>query len=132
MKTIIMHVGLKIPDTTAITAFNTIKKMGYRELESLSREIFYEFDVLRDDKKFLQSIKDVDVLVNANKNYASTWYVEDVPKSKEIGLLITNSDIRILAGQKAEQYIHDHLGATDQIFKVLKESYDFISQHNPN
>jgi len=42
-------------------------------------------------------------------------------------LLITNSDIRILAGQIAEQYIHDHLGATDQIFKVLKESYDFIS-----
>ena len=47
-------------------------------------------------------------------------------------LLITNSDIRRLAGQKAEQYIHDHLGATDQIFKVLKESYDFISQHHPN
>ncbi|MCZ6693186.1 MAG: hypothetical protein O6939_04695 [Bacteroidetes bacterium] len=47
-------------------------------------------------------------------------------------LLITNSDIRRLAGHKAEQYIHDHLGATDQIFKVLKESYDFISQHYTN
>ena len=39
-----LFVGLKIPDTTAITAFHTIERMGYK-IKNLKRNIYYKFDI---------------------------------------------------------------------------------------
>jgi len=57
-----LFVGLKIPDTTAITTFHTIEKMGY-SIKGVKREMYYEFD-----SDFSDKVGNVDVLVNANKN----------------------------------------------------------------
>ena len=63
-----LFVGLKIPDTTAITTFHTIEKMGYKDVKKLKREIYYKFDIDGDTAKFAEKIGKVDILVNANKN----------------------------------------------------------------
>lgn len=62
-----LFVGLKIPDTTAITTFHTIERMGYK-IEKVKREIYYKFNIEGDSEKFSKKIGKVDVLVNANKN----------------------------------------------------------------
>jgi phosphoribosylformylglycinamidine (FGAM) synthase PurS component len=62
-----LFVGLKIPDTTAITTFHTIEKMGYK-IDKVKREIYYRFDVEGNEKKVEEKIGKIDVLVNANKN----------------------------------------------------------------
>ena len=59
-----LFVGLKIPDTTAITTFHTIEKMGYK-VSKVKREIYYKFDA---EKDVSSKLGKVDVLVNANKN----------------------------------------------------------------
>lgn len=66
-----LFVGLKIPDTTAITTLHTIEKMGYK-VNKVKREIYYKFDIEGDAGKFSKQIGKVDVLVNANKNKYST------------------------------------------------------------
>jgi len=71
-ETIKLFVGLKIPDTTSITAFNTLKKLGFKDLKKLEREDYYEFQVEGDSKKFQKKIQEVDILVNANKNFSRT------------------------------------------------------------
>jgi len=60
-----LFVSLKIPDTTGITAFHAIEKMGYK-ISKLKREIYYKFE--GDEKAFASKIGKVDILVNANKN----------------------------------------------------------------
>lgn len=62
-----LFVGLKIPDTTAITTFHTIERMGF-SVEKIRREIYYKFGIDEDAEKFSGKIGKVDVLVNANKN----------------------------------------------------------------
>jgi len=62
-----LFVSLKIPDTTGITAFHTIEKMGYK-ISKLKREVYYKFEVSGDEKEFSERIGKVDILVNANKN----------------------------------------------------------------
>lgn len=59
-----MIVLLKIPDTTAITAFKTLKEMGFDNLKHLGRATYYHVggNVKEED------LKNVDVLVNVNKN----------------------------------------------------------------
>ncbi|MBW2988749.1 hypothetical protein KY358_00360 [Candidatus Woesearchaeota archaeon] len=66
-----LFVGLKIPDTTAITALNTIKRMGY-PVEKLKRQLYYSFDIEGDLESFRKKIGKTDILVNANKNTHST------------------------------------------------------------
>ena len=80
MTKIKLLVGLKIPDTTAITAFNTLKKMGIN-IEELEREDYYEFILLKDSDKFMKDIAEVDILVNANKNYSKV-YREEIGKEE--------------------------------------------------
>ena len=63
-----LFVGLKIPDTTAITTFHTIEKMGYKDVKGVKREIYYKFDVEGGAEQFAGKIGKVDILVNANKN----------------------------------------------------------------
>jgi len=68
MSSIELFVGFKIPDTTAITAFHTIEKLGYSELKKLKREIYYKFYITGNADKFSKKIAKTDILVNANKN----------------------------------------------------------------
>ncbi len=67
MPAIEMFVSLKVPDNVAITAFNTLKKMGYK-LKELERLDYYKFDISGDEKKFKDEISKVDIVVNANKH----------------------------------------------------------------
>ena len=72
-----LFVGLKIPDTTAITTLHAIERMGYK-IESVKREIYYKFEIDGDEKRFKERIGRVDVLVNANKNkFSNTLERED-------------------------------------------------------
>ena len=64
-------VELLIPDNVAFTAFNALKRMGY-DIKELIRADYYHF-VLPDEvdiKDFSKRIKNVDILVNANKHKA--------------------------------------------------------------
>jgi len=67
MSKVELFVGLKIPDTTAITTFHTIERMGYK-IEKVKREIYYKFNIDGDSENFAKKVGKIDVLVNANKN----------------------------------------------------------------
>lgn len=82
-----MFVSLKIPDATAITALRTLKEMGYKELQGLTREIYYLFEISSDDKKFRDAIAKVDILVNANKHTVSFE-----PKKKGVSILVEDME----------------------------------------
>ena len=60
-----LYVKLLIPDTTAITAFQTLKRMGYETLKSLTRSDYYRFESEEDIK---EKITTCDILVNVNKH----------------------------------------------------------------
>jgi len=62
-----LYVWLIIPDTTAITAFHTLKRMGFA-VKSVKRRDYYSFEVDDKAKDFSEKISKVDVLVNANKH----------------------------------------------------------------
>lgn len=67
MSKVELFVGLKIPDTTAITTFHTLERLGY-DIKKLKRQIYYKFEIDGDKEKFANKVNKVDVLVNANKN----------------------------------------------------------------
>ena len=71
MPAIEMFVSLKVPDNVAITAFNTIKRMGYDKLKNLERSDYYKFDIKDDAEDFKEKISNADILVNANKHKCS-------------------------------------------------------------
>ncbi|RMF06031.1 hypothetical protein D6764_03325 [Candidatus Woesearchaeota archaeon] len=87
-----LFVRLIIPDTTAITALNTLKKLGF-PLTKLSREDYYQFvlDANADAEAFADRIKKVDVLVNANKHRAETT-INSHKEKEDFGILVMNSD----------------------------------------
>lgn len=62
-----LFVGLKIPDTTAITTFHALERIGF-DIKKLKRQIYYKFDIDGDEKEFAEKVNKVDVLVNVNKN----------------------------------------------------------------
>ena len=70
-KTAEMIVSLKVPDTTAITALQTLQKIGFNKIKSLGRAVYYKFSFEGDEDKFKSQISKVDILVNANKNSCS-------------------------------------------------------------
>ena len=63
-----MFVSLKVPDNVAITAFNTLKRMGYKELKQLERSDYYKFEIANNIESFKKQISNTDILVNSNKN----------------------------------------------------------------
>lgn len=69
VKTVEMVVGLKMHDNTAITALQTLKKIGFGAINGVKREDYYKFLVEGDEGKFMQGICKADILVNANKHY---------------------------------------------------------------
>ena len=92
MTTIKLFVALKIPDTTAITAFHTLERLGYKELRHLDREEYYEFVADTDIEIFMEEIVKVDILVNANKHSATIIKAEDERHDEGvIKVLVKNS-----------------------------------------
>ena len=85
-------VGLKIPDTTAITAFHTLERMGFSTVKSLERMDYFLFSFDGDFDVFKEKIMKVDILVNANKH---------IPRVK----------------RKDEKLRHD----SDEVFVLVKE-----------
>ncbi|MBI2107957.1 hypothetical protein HYT54_02420 [Candidatus Woesearchaeota archaeon] len=79
-----MLVGLKIPDTTAITALRALHKMGLKGIKSAARENYYKFHIEADEAKFKNDISKADIIVNANKNY----FKFGIEKSDRISVLV--------------------------------------------
>lgn len=85
-KTIEMSVSLKVPDTTAITALQTLQKIGFSKINDVKRADYYKFMVEGDEEKFRKQISKVDILVNANKHYCDF----SVKKDSSIKILVKN------------------------------------------
>src|SRR3989338_8898703 len=82
MPKIELIVSLKAPDNAAITAFNTLKRMGYDELLKLERADYYSFEISGDENKFKKEISNTDIIVNANKHRFSFSLQENNKKTK--------------------------------------------------
>jgi len=67
-KSIEMIVSLKVPDTTAITALQTLHKIGFKKIKDAKRSDYYKFFFEGDSPRFMADISKVDILVNANKH----------------------------------------------------------------
>lgn len=67
-QTVEMVVSLKVPDTTAITALQTLQKIGFNKIKDVKRADYYKFLVEGDAENFREKICKVDILVNANKH----------------------------------------------------------------
>lgn len=99
MPTIELFVSLKVPDNVAITAFNTLKRMGYDKLKNLERSDYYKFDIKNNIDEFKKQISNVDILVNANKhkynfelNNNKNNFKNQKNKDKKINVLIQDID----------------------------------------
>ena len=68
-KTIEMVVSLKVPDTTAITALQTLRKIGFDEIKDVKRYDYYKFLTEGNEEQFKNNISKVDILVNAKKHF---------------------------------------------------------------
>lgn len=83
-----MIVSLKVPDTTALTALQTLRKIGFARIKDAARAEYYRFLIDGDEEKFRQKISKVDVLVNANKHF----FQFSIPKDDNLKLLVRNID----------------------------------------
>ena len=84
-----MLVSLKIPDATALSALQALHEMGFKRLKSLERSIHYEFQVSGDERKFQESIKKADILVNSNKHTATFSVQKNI---KKIAVLVEDRE----------------------------------------
>ncbi len=85
-KTVDMIVGLKVPDNTAVTALQTLQKIGFNKVKDVKREDYYKFLVEGDENKFKEKICKVDILVNANKHS----FDFSIKKDNSIKILVKN------------------------------------------
>jgi len=92
MPTIEMFISLNVPDNVAITAFNTLKKMGYDKLKSLEMSDYYRFDIKDNSEDFKEKISNVDILVNANKHKYNFKLNNEKTSNKKINMLIQDID----------------------------------------
>ncbi len=100
-KTIEMTVSLKVPDTTAITALQTLQKLGFNKIKDVKRADYYKFLVEGDEEKFREKISKVDILVNANKHsfdFSIREKIEDFlrPENSKNFLWNKNNAVKIL------------------------------------
>jgi phosphoribosylformylglycinamidine (FGAM) synthase PurS component len=83
-----MTVRLVIPDTTAITAFHTLERMGFPGLRKLKREDYYLFSIDGDDfEAAVSELGNTDILVNANKHMFTARCAGEPFGGDEDGLL---------------------------------------------
>lgn len=89
-----MTVGLLVPDTTAITAFHTLERMGFSRIKSLKREDYYRFSAEGDFDRLSQDLGKVDIMVNANKHrYTAKPAGEGFgADTKTVRILVQNTD----------------------------------------
>ncbi len=81
-----MIVSLKVPDTTAITALQTLQKLGFSKIKDVTRSSYYKFSVEDDLEEFKNKICKVDILVNANKHS----YDFSIPNNNYVKILVRN------------------------------------------
>ena len=87
-KTIEMFVSLKVPDTTAITALQTLQKLGFKNIKDVKKSDYYKFTIEGDLAKFKDKISKVDIIVNANKHFCEFKMKDD----DSIKILVKNTD----------------------------------------
>jgi len=109
MATIELFVSLKIPDSVAMIALNTIKNMKYK-IKKLERSVYYKFDVKGDVNAFKSKISNTDILVNSNKNKFSFSL-----DNKGINILVQDID----SGSSLLSTLKERLGF-DNIKKLEK------------
>ena len=85
-KTIELIVSLKVPDTTAITALQTLQKIGFNRIKNIKRDDYYKFLIENDENNFKNKICKVDILVNANKHS----YAFSIKKENNVKILVKN------------------------------------------
>lgn len=85
-KTIEMIVSLKVPDTTAITALQTLQRIGFNKIKDVKRADYYRFLIEGDEEKFKNQICKADILVNANKHS----FTFSIPKDSNVRILVKN------------------------------------------
>jgi len=83
-----MIVSLKVPDTTAATALQTLQKIGFGKIKDVKRSDYYKFFVEGDAEKFKEKICKVDILVNANKHSCQF----SIPENGNAKILVKNID----------------------------------------
>ena len=87
-KTIELIVSLKVPDTTAITALQTLQRLGFKSIRDVKRYYYYKFTIDGNEEDFKNKISKVDILVNANKHY----FDFEIKKDGYVKILVRNSD----------------------------------------
>lgn len=85
-KIVEMVVTLKVPDTTAVTALQTLQKIGFSKVKDVKREDYYRFLIEGNEAKFKEKICKVDILVNANKH----CYNFSISRDNAIKILVKN------------------------------------------
>ncbi len=85
-KIVEMIVSLKVPDTTAITALQTLRRIGFKNIADINRADYYKFFIENNIEKFKNSISKVDILVNVNKHSFDFL----VKKNNNVKILIKN------------------------------------------
>ncbi len=88
IKTIELVVSLKMPDTTAITALQTLQKLGFGRIKEVKRYFYYKFSVDGNLEDFKSKISKVDNLVNANKH----TFDFEIKKDNYVKVLVKNTD----------------------------------------
>ena len=87
-KTVEMIVSLKVPDNTALTALQTLQKIGFNKIKEVKRQNYYKFFVEGNIDKFKNKICKVDILVNANKHF----FEFQIKKNNNFKILVKNVD----------------------------------------
>lgn len=89
-KTVEMIVSQKVSDTTAITALQTLQKIGFDKIKGVKRQDYYKFSIEGDEANFRDKISKVDILVNVNKHLFSFEMKTDA--DAYVGILVKNID----------------------------------------
>ncbi|MEK6984743.1 MAG: phosphoribosylformylglycinamidine synthase subunit PurS [Nanoarchaeota archaeon] len=91
IKTVEMVVGLKVPDNTAITTLQTLRQIGFNNIQDVKRADYYKFSIEGNVNKFKEKICKVDILVNANKHFFEFELIKNAsPKACVFFVMVKN------------------------------------------
>ena len=86
--TVELAVSLKMSDTTAITALQTLQKLGFKKIKNVKRYFYYRFTIDGNEEDFKNKISKVDILVNANKHS----FDFEIKKEDYVKIMVKNTD----------------------------------------